>query len=125
MPGFVVQVLLVGAGGFVGAVLRHSIGIGLQRLFSTALPIGTLVVNICGCLAIGLVAGAAEARGALSPELRLLVVVGLLGGFTTFSAFGFETHDLLRREPLLALLNVSLHLIVGVAAVWLGLRITS
>ena len=84
-------------------------------------PWGTLAVNLLGCLCIGVVAQLAEARGAFTAEVRLLLLTGLLGGFTTFSAFGNETLNLLRdAERALAAANVLAQVILGLACVHLG-----
>lgn len=120
-----VHLLWVGAGGFVGSVARYALGGAVHRLApAAAFPYGTLVVNVLGCLLVGLVAGLAETRQALSPEARLFLVLGLLGGFTTFSAFGYETLALARdSEALKALANVGLHLVAGLGAAWLGITL--
>ena len=87
-----VQMLLVGCGGFVGAVLRFLLSSWTHRISGVEqFPVGTLAVNVTGCLAIGLIAGLAETRDFLHPEARLVIVVGLLGGFTTYSAFAYDT----------------------------------
>src|SRR4029079_8209668 len=115
-------VLWVGVAGFIGSVLRYLLS-GLVQDWSGRddFPVGTLAVNVLGCLVIGLLSQLAESRGALSPETRAFVIVGILGGFTTFSSFGNETMNLWRdRQTYLALLNVGLHVVVGLAAVWLG-----
>lgn len=84
-------------------------------------PVGTLVVNLLGCLAIGVVAGIAETRQVFGPEARAFAMVGFLGGFTTFSAFGFQVFAMLRdNEYLRALATVGVHVVVGVALVWVG-----
>lgn len=116
------QALLVGAGGFVGSTLRYALGGLVHRLVPFAsFPWGTLTVNLLGCLVIGLVTGTGEARQALGPEVRLFLMIGLLGGFTTFSTFGQETFSLARdREMVKALVNVFCHLALGLGAVWLG-----
>ncbi len=116
------QLGLVGLGGFVGSALRFALGGLAQRALPHAvLPAGTAFVNIAGCLAIGLVAGLAELRGALGPEARLFVVVGVLGGFTTFSALAAESFALaLDSAVLKAFANMALHSVAGLAAVWLG-----
>jgi fluoride exporter len=118
----VVKILLVGIGGFLGSILRYLLGGYAQQLSrSVSFPYGTLAVNLLGCFVIGLLAELAEARGVFSAESRALVFVGLLGGFTTFSAFGNETMNLLRDgETLPALANVAAHVVIGLAAVWLG-----
>lgn len=116
------QALLVGIGGFVGSMLRYWTSSAAQRFSPlAAFPLGTLVVNVVGCFAAGLIVGLAESRQLVSPEARLFLIVGLLGGFTTFSAFGLEVVSLARgRELALATAEVLLHLVLGFAAVWLG-----
>jgi CrcB protein len=84
-------------------------------------PIGTLVVNVIGCFAIGVLSELAETHGFMSPETRALVIVGLIGGFTTFSAFANESMNAIRDGELaVALINVSLSVAAGFAAVWGG-----
>lgn len=120
------SVLLVGAGGFVGSALRHIVGTWVQRLADHPFPHGILAVNLVGCLLIGLVGGLAEHRGVLSPEARLFLLVGTFGGFTTFSSFGYDTLALLRgQQAWLALSNVVLHVVFGLAAVWCGLSLAN
>lgn len=118
------NLLLVGCGGFVGTVIRYWLG-GLvtQATSASRFPLGTLAVNVTGCLAIGLLAGVAETRHVFSPGVRLLLFTGLLGGFTTFSAFGLETVFLAREGAWRdAALNIALQIILGLGAVWLGYR---
>ena len=114
--------LLVGLGGFLGSMGRWALAGLAQRLApGSFFPVGTLAVNVVGCLAIGAAYGLADARGVLSPETRAFVVAGVLGGFTTFSAFGYETMALLKDAELArAAVNILLHIILGLAAVWLG-----
>ena len=83
------RILLVGCGGFIGAVLRYLVSVGTLRLLGTTLY-GTLVVNVVGCLFIGFLGGLAEERQYLSPQLRLFLFVGILGGFTTFFVRGLR-----------------------------------
>lgn len=116
------QVLLVGAGGFLGSIFRYLIS-NLTQTFATGtiLPIGTLIVNTLGCLLIGYLDGIAEVRQLFTPETRLVLFIGFLGGFTTFSTFGFETLQLMRdNQVLCALIYVVLQIIIGLGAVWLG-----
>lgn len=115
--------LFTGLGGFLGAVSRHGLSGLAQRLAgSPYFPVGTLVVNVLGCLVIGALAGMAESRGAFTPERQAFLLTGLLGGFTTFSAFGYESVQLLRSgHTALAGLNVLLQLAVGIGAVCGGL----
>jgi CrcB protein len=119
------KALLVGCGGFLGSALRYAVGGWVfHRAAGWAFPVGTLVVNVTGCAAAGLLAGLAEKRDLLSPDARLFPFVGVLGGYTTFSAFGLETVLLLQRQqPALAALNASLSVGLGLLALWLGLRL--
>jgi CrcB protein len=116
------QLALVGIGGFVGSVLRFAISGFAQRFDPEgSFPYGTLTVNALGCLAIGLLAGLAESRQLFGADLRAFVFLGVLGGFTTFSTFGYETYELMRTGQMAAATaNVLLQVTVGVAGVWLG-----
>jgi CrcB protein len=118
----VLKLFLAGLGGFVGSVLRYSVSGLVQDLSrSIAFPYGTLAVNLLGCLTIGLLSQLAETRGIFTAETRTLVFVGVLGGFTTFSAFGNETVNLWRQgESGLALVNVGAHLVLCLGAVWIS-----
>ena len=122
-----VQLLWVGAGGFVGSILRFTLTIAVQRSVPfSGFPYGTLSVNLLGCLAIGLLGGLVESRQLLNPELRLFLFIGVLGGFTTYSTFAFEGFEMLREGVLLsALASIALHVLVGFSAVWLGYHLTS
>jgi len=113
---------LVGSGGFIGAILRYSLHSLVQRNESIgAFPIGTLAVNLIGCLLIGITAGVIDSRQIVSPELRTFIMIGVLGGFTTFSALGLETFALLRAADYLrATGNVVIHVVLGLALVWIG-----
>jgi CrcB protein len=116
------KIFLIGMGGFMGSVLRYWLSGWVQQAFNTSLyPFGTLTVNLLGCLAIGFLSGLAEQRGVFTPEARAFTFIGVLGGFTTFSTFGNETFGLLQDgQTLPALVNLVLHLIFGLGAVWLG-----
>lgn len=121
------NVALVGAGGALGAVARYGVGGLVHRNAALAdFPFGTLAVNLAGCLLIGLGSGLADARQAFTPEARVFLFVGVLGGFTTFSSFGYETIALLRdHEFLRAGLNAGLNVFAGLALVWLGYALTT
>lgn len=115
--------LLVAAGGALGSVARYKLsGYVLHHTLDWRFPVGTFSVNVVGCLVAGLLAGLAEQHDVLSPDARLLLFTGVLGGFTTFSAFGLETMLLLKRgDVLVAAANVALSVAVGLAALWLGM----
>ncbi len=116
---FLVQFVYVGMGGFLGAGLRFALGSWIHRALPAALfPYGTMAVNVLGCLLIGYLAGW---RQPLEPGMRLFLMIGLLGGFTTFSTFALETLSLTQQdEYLLAFINVAAKLLLGLAAAWAG-----
>lgn len=115
------HVLIVGVGGFIGSVLRYWLTGITQRWAQDAFPAGTLLVNVLGCFVVGAFWGLVEYREWFSPEARIFATVGILGGFTTFSAFGYETFALLHdREYLLAAANVGANVVAGIVAVVLG-----
>lgn len=118
--------LLVGVGGFIGSAMRYAVsGLVHRWVPGTAYPVGTLAVNVLGCAAIGLLGGLAESRGVLTAPTRLVFMIGLLGGFTTFSTFGYETLALIRdAQAARALTNVVLQVVLGLTAVWLGLAVS-
>jgi CrcB protein len=111
----------VAAGGVVGVVARWWLGGALQRLGGAEFPVGTLGVNVLGSFVLGLVMVLSLERGLLGADLRVLLAIGLCGGFTTMSTFSWETLALLQAgEPGLALANVGLTLAACLAAVWAG-----
>ncbi len=115
------NLLWVALGGALGASARYGVGLLLQRP-SLSVPLATLAVNALGCLLAGACMSWSE-RHQLAPSLRVFLLTGALGGFTTFSAFGVETIALQRAgKPGLALANVALQLIVGLGAAALGWR---
>lgn len=118
------QVLFVALGGGIGAVARYKLG-GLILHHSTnwKFPLSTFVINVSGCLLAGLLAALVVKHDFFSPDARLFLFTGLLGGFTTFSAFGLETVYLLQRnEVLLAMANVISSAGIGILVLWLGLK---
>ncbi|MBN1304729.1 MAG: fluoride efflux transporter CrcB [Anaerolineales bacterium] len=120
------DILLVGLGGFIGSVLRYLLsGLAQQLTRSINFPYGTLTVNLLGCFVIGFLSQLAEARGLFSPEARLVVFIGILGGFTTFSSFGSETFNLASDGQFIpGLVNICLNVVFGLLLVWGG-RITA
>jgi fluoride exporter len=115
-------IILVGVGSFLGGILRYGLSVWVHRILDNPwFPFGTLTVNVFGCLVIGFLAGIAEARAVFTPELRLFLFVGVLGGFTTFSSFALETFSLARdTQSAAALANIGLQLGMGLLSVWLG-----
>ncbi len=120
------RLIFVGLGGFIGAILRYLISGFAQDLSnSISFPYGTLAVNVIGCFSLGFLTQLFENHVIVSPELRLLLLVGVLGSFTTFSTFSNETLNLIQEQKLfLALVNISVQLILGLSAGFLG-RLTS
>ena len=116
------KLLLAGLGGFIGSALRYAVGGYVQyRSRSIYFPYGTLAVNLIGCFVIGFLSQLSETRGVFTAEARTLIFIGILGGFTTFSAFGNETLNLWRDgENALAMANIAAHLVLCLAAVWLS-----
>ena len=116
-----VKLLALGLAGSIGTLTRYWLTGFVHRHSKGAFPFGTLLVNILGCFLIGLVMYLVNERDSFTPETRAVLVVGLVGGFTTFSTFSYETLELLRKgAPLLAGLNVCGSVLPGVCAVWLG-----
>lgn len=112
------NLLLVAVGGAVGAVARYGVGIGAARWLGLAFPWGTLAVNVIGGFAMGWLAARV---GPEQEALRLALGVGVLGGFTTFSAFSLETVRLMEHQPGLAALYAAASVVLSVGACWLGL----
>ena len=119
------QILIVALGGAVGSVLRYKLGgFALHHTQSWNFPVSTFSVNIAGCFAIGVLAALVEHHDLFSPSMRLLLFTGLLGGFTTFSAFGYEGAFLLRRGLVsVATGYVLLSVVGGLLAVGFGMKL--
>ncbi len=116
--------VLVFAGGGIGSLLRYGTGLLMLRLVGTGFPVGTLAVNLIGCTVMGIFARALPVPGDGGADMRLLLMTGVLGGFTTFSAFALDAANLwLREEPLATLGYVALSVTGSLAGVALGLMI--
>jgi CrcB protein len=118
------RILLVLLGGAIGTGLRYSLSLAIHSIVKEPkFPWATMVVNLSGCFAIGMLAELFEARFPVSPTVRIALLTGVLGGYTTFSSFAFETMELLREgEVGLAVLYALASVVVGLAAVWAGMR---
>lgn len=118
------HILLVAAGGALGSVARYLTGLATLRWFGPGYPWGTLAVNIVGGLAIGVFAELIARRFDGSPELRMFIITGILGGFTTFSAFSLEVTAMAERGDYMAAIGyVLISVIISVAAVFAGLAL--
>ena len=117
------ELLLVASGGAIGATVRYLTSKAALMWLPLSFPWGTFLINVTGCLAMGMVAGFAD-QSSISPGARLFLATGLLGGYTTFSAFGLEAQSLLAGDRLgAAFCYVAGQAVLGVAAVFLGLAI--
>ena len=119
------QLVTVALGGALGSVARYKIGgIILHHTSAWRFPLSTFMINVAGCFIIGVLAGLSEHRDLFSPNTRLFLFTGLLGGFTTFSAFGYEGVFLLRRgDVVMSFAYAASSVLFGFAAVWLGLQL--
>jgi len=116
------KLLIIGTGGFIGSVSRYLISGTVYRIMGKpCFPYGTLAVNILGCFLIGFLRGISETRQLFNPEMRLFLFIGLLGGFTTFSTFGYEVFSFAHQGQLVSsLINIILHVVIGLGMVWVG-----
>ena len=115
------ELVLLAIAGAVGTLARYWLGGFVQRIAGESFPWGTLVVNVLGCLLFGFVWPLAGERMLISGQTRMIILVGFMGAFTTFSTFAFETEDFLAdAEWLRGLGNIALQNILGIAAVGLG-----
>lgn len=113
--------LAVAIGGCLGSVARYWLSGVAHRLTGSGFPYGTLAVNVLGCFLLGGIMGLVEYRQLFGPSLRVFLTIGVLGGFTTFSTFGFETFALLRaHQHWAAFGNVAANVILGMLAVFAG-----
>jgi CrcB protein len=114
------ELIIVGFGGFVGAISRYFVSGWFQNISNSQFPFGTLAVNGIGSLIIGFLAGIFQ-HAIISPEMRLFITIGFLGAFTTFSTFSYETVMLLKSGvPWEAFLNIIVSLTLGLLLVYLG-----
>jgi fluoride exporter len=118
------QILIVALGGAIGSVARYKLGgFALHHTQAWNFPVSTFSINVAGCFAIGLLAALVEHHDLFSPSVRLLLFTGLLGGFTTFSAFGYESVFLRRGLIAVAANYVALSVVSGLLAVGAGIKL--
>ena len=115
------KTIFIALAGLAGTLLRYWVSGFVSRQYGETFPWGTIAVNLIGCLVAGAVFFLTEERFLVSPTVRTVILIGLLGGFTTFSAYGLQTFTLLRDgEFALAILNVVTSNILGLFMVWVG-----
>jgi fluoride exporter len=116
------NIILVFIGGGIGATARYGLQGAVHRIMGSDFPYGTLAVNILGSFLIGFLMSAFEDRFLVNPALRIFLTIGILGGFTTFSSFSYETMALIRDGSLAAGLgNIAASLLLCLGSTWLGL----
>jgi CrcB protein len=119
------RIVLIGMAGLIGTLARYWLSGWADERWGASFPAGTLIVNLLGCLAIGFLFHATEEKYLIDPVLRSAILVGFLGGFTTFSSFGVQTFTLLREgEIFLASVNVVVSNVVGLMLVWAGYTVS-
>ena len=117
----IIKYLMVGVGGFLGSVLRFWLGSFIGGRLGARFPYGTFVINVTGSFLIGMIVTVLAAKAHWSPNWRYLILIGFIGGYTTFSTFEFETLRLAQDgQMLMAILNVTLSVVVGFVGVWAG-----
>ncbi len=122
--GVATRFLVVGAGGFLGAIARYDVGLLVARLWSGEFPLATFLINTSGCFVLGFFSTLAAERLAFDPAWRLLVATGFVGAYTTFSTFEYETHRLVETgSTAWAVTNVLASVLVGFLAVRLGVAL--
>jgi len=115
------RLIFIGVAGFAGTLMRYWLSEWIAKRFGEIFPTGTLVVNLLGCFLAGLLFYLMFERYLISPTVRTVVLIGLLGGFTTFSSFGLQTFTLLREGEMgLALFNIAISNMGGLLMVWVG-----
>lgn len=117
-------IFIVGCGGFIGAALRYLISINAAKIFSPNFPYGTLIANILGAIIIGLVMRLSLDTAIISPNIKLFLTTGMMGGLTTFSTFSYETVSMLNSgEYMLGVLNLGLNIVFSFIGVVIGMSI--
>lgn len=119
------SILLVGIGGAVGSILRYLTSVLLNKYFQSNFPIATFTANVLGCLLIGILLGYFEKQHLANPELKLLLITGFCGGYTTFSTFSAENINIIQSGQIeTVFIYTALSILISFTAVWIGLIIT-
>jgi CrcB protein len=120
------NLFVIAVGGAIGSIARYLLSTLVLRVSGTLFPLGTFVVNLVGCLVFGAIAGAASQRVQVSPTVRLFLLTGILGGFTTFSSYSYESFLLVRDGQFVwATINVVGQVIAGLAGMWIAYALAS
>jgi CrcB protein len=115
------KTILIGLAGLIGTLLRYWLSGFVARRYGETFPLGTMAVNVLGCLLAGAIFNLTEERFLINPTLRTVILIGFLGGFTTFSSYGLQTFTLLRDGEFgLASLNIVVSNVLGLLMVWIG-----
>jgi len=118
-------ILHIAIGGALGSVLRYLTTVFVNKYWSNNFPLATFIANILGCFLIGFLIGIVEKHNLANSNLKWLLITGFCGGYTTFSAFGYENYSLFQsNNSLLAFIYIGLSILIGLFAVWFGLFIT-
>ncbi|OYU94511.1 MAG: hypothetical protein CFE21_16015 [Bacteroidetes bacterium B1(2017)] len=118
------QILWIALGGAIGAVLRYTLALGITSFWPIEYPIPTLLVNLLGCFAIGAVYAAFATHANFQETLRPFLIIGVLGGFTTFSSFAMESVELLKSsQHLKAFSYIALSNFIGILAAYMGFKL--
>jgi len=120
-----VNLVLIAIGGALGSVARYAFSTAALRITGSLFPVGTFAVNVVGCVVFGVIAGLADRRFVFGPDARAFLLIGLLGGFTTFSSFAFESVQLLRDGQFLAAaVNIVGQVVAGIVGLWMAFAIS-
>lgn len=115
-------ILIIGLGGAIGSILRYLTSLLVARFWENYFPLATFITNFIGCFLIGLFIGILEKQQLANSDLKWLLITGFCGGYTTFSAFGYENFNLLQSQNfIMAFAYIALSVIMGLLAVWFGL----
>jgi len=121
-----VNLLLIAIGGALGSVARYLFSTLILRASGSLLPIGTFAVNLVGCVVFGCIIGAAQQRFILTPQARAFLLIGVLGGFTTFSSYAYESFALVQDAQFAAAaFNIVGQVVAGLVGLWAGYVITN